>query len=241
MKTNENSSYYLDRMEAYWKKYRRMLKSSYRVLPRYVDASEIETIAEETKAEFEMLLGQLPYIGDKNMLTWNLVGTAMGLAFFRALERRGLTVETIGKVINEIYIDVFTSMPWFVKRFLRWYIFSRYRQKKLRAFAVESKLKEYPGNWVMEYVAGDGVNFDFGYNCTQCAILMFFQKMGAEKYVPYLCATDYGASRGVGTGLQRTMTLALGGECCDFRFKKNGPVRSGLPLDDLPEYRNRKS
>jgi hypothetical protein len=240
MKTDGDSNYYIGRKDKYWRQFRRFFEASDRVLPRYVDASVIGDMAEETKAEFEILLGELPYIGDKNIFTWNLVGTAVGLALIRALERRGLFVETIGKAINDIFADVFTSMPWLVKRFLRWYFFSRYRQKKLRAFAVESKSKKYPGNWVMEYVEGDGINFDFGYNCTQCAILMFFQKMGAEKYMPYLCATDYSSSRGVGTGLQRTMTLALGGECCDFRFKKNGPVRSGLPLADLPEYRNRK-
>jgi hypothetical protein len=242
MKSSEDSTYYIDRKKTYWRKLGRIMRSSNRIIPRYLDASITENIAEETKADFENLLKELPYVGgDGNLLTWNLVASAAALAYIRALERRGLTTETIGTLLNEVYADAFDSLPWFVKRFFGWYLLSRWRRKKLRAFAAELQSRRYPDNWVMEYVAGDGVDFDFGSNYTQCAILIFFQKQGAKKYMPYLCATDYSLSRAFSMGLQRTMTLALGGQCCDFRLKKNRPTVPPLPLEGLAEYRNRRS
>jgi hypothetical protein len=241
MKTNENSDYYLDRMSKYWKQFGRLIKSSNRVLPRYLDTSLTENVIEETKTNFEMLLKELPFIGgDENLFTPDLVSSALGLAYIRVLETRSLAVDTIGEVINEVYDDVFSSLPKLVKWFTRWSMFSYNHQKKLKAFAEESQLRRYPGNWVMEYVAGDGIEFDFGYNCTECAILIFFQKMDSEDYMPYMCATDYAVSRAIRTGLHRTTTLSNGGECCDFRYKKNQPSRPGLPLEDLPEYQNRE-
>ena len=242
MKTDGNSNYYIERKDRYWRQFGRFLRSSNRVIPRYLDTSSTGNMIEEIKANFERFLGELPFVGGKgNILTSNLVSGAVALAYIRALEKRGLTADTIGEVINEIYADVLSSLPWFVKWFFRWYLFSRSRLKKFKAFAVESQLRRYPGNWVMEYVEGDGIDFDFGCDFTQCAIQMFFQKMGAEKYMPYLCATDYTASRVFRSGLQRTMTLALGGKCCDFRYKKNHPALPGLPLEGLPEYRNRRA
>jgi hypothetical protein len=77
-------------------------------------------------------------------------------------------------------------------------------------------------------------------NTTQCAILNFFRKMDAEAYMPYMCATDFTVSHALGTGLHRRMTLSNGGECCDFRYTRHRPSKPGLPLEDLPEFQNRK-
>jgi hypothetical protein len=124
--------------------------------------------------------------------------------------------------------------------FIRQHVFSGRRLRKLRAFAEESPSKRYPSNWVMEYVPGDLTEFDFGYNVTACSILDSFRKMNTERYMPYMCATDHTASRVVGTGLYRTQTLSNGGDCCDFRYKKNRVALPGLPLEGLPEYQHRK-
>jgi hypothetical protein len=58
--------------------------------------------------------------------------------------------------------------------------------------------------------------------------------------MPYLCAMDHTAARALGIGLIRTRTLSNGGDCCDFRHKKNRAALPGLPLEGLPEYQNRK-
>jgi len=191
-----NPNYYLQRKDKYWKKLGRLFKSSKKILPRYLDRHLIGNIHSETKGEFEELLTKLPYLGgDENMLTFLFVSSAAALAYFRVLEKYGFDVKAIGKLINEVYVDVFSSLPGSIRWYLRWSEFSTRNQNKLKAFAEESQLRVYPGNWVMEYVEGDGESFDFGCNYTECAVLKFFQKMDGEKYIPYVCVMDFTMSR----------------------------------------------
>jgi hypothetical protein len=242
MKTDGNSNYYLGRLDKYWKQFGRLFQSSSKILPKYLDASLTENVIAETKSEFRIVLSELPFIGgDKNMLTFTFVSSAVALAYIRVLEKHGLSVDTIGIVLNEVYDYVFTSLPGFIQWLLKWSEFSSNRQNKLKAFAKESQLREYPGNWVMEYVEGNGIDFDFGCNYTECATLKFFQEMRAEKYMPYVCVMDLTYSRALHTGLHRTTTLFYGGPYCDFRYKKNDTSLPGLPLEDLPEYKNRRT
>ncbi len=164
----------------------------------------------------------------------------MALAYIRVLERYGLSVDVIGKILNEVYSDVFTSLPGILKWFLKWAEFSSKRKKKLQAFADQTQMRQYPGNWVMDFVEGNGTDFDFALNYSECAVLKLFREMGAEMYMPYLCVTDLTMSNILGTGLRRQTILFYGGDCCDFQFKKNRCSMPGLPLEELPEYINRK-
>jgi hypothetical protein len=240
MKTNGESDYYLSRIGKYWKQLGRLFQSSRKILPNYLDAALAEKVEDETYNEFKIVLTKLPYIGgDENMLTFTFVSSAAALAYMRVLERYGLPVETIGVILNKVYGDVYASLPEIVKWWLRWSEFSSSHRNKLKAFAKDTQLRKYPENWVMDYVEGDGIEFDIGCSYTECAVLKYYQKMGAEKYMPYVCVMDLTASNALRTGLNRTTTIYYGGSCCDFQYKKNRPSMSGLPLENLPEYRNR--
>ena len=240
MKTVETPDYYLSRADEYWKQLGRLFRSSKKILPNYLDAKQVENVANETYDEFKKVLVTLPYIGgDQNMLTFVFASSAAALAYIRVLERYALPVDQIGGILNDVYADVYKSLPGLVKWYLRRVEFSSRHRNRLKAFARESQLREYADNWVMEYIEGDGIEFDFGCNYTECAVLKFYRKMGAEKYMPYVCVMDLTLSNALGTGLQRTSTLNYGGHCCDFRYKKGRPSLPGLPLEDLPEYRNR--
>ena len=237
-----DSDFYLGRIDRYWRRLGRLFRSSDRILPKYLDISSAARVGDESYREFRHVLSDLPYIGgDGNMLTPAFVSSAAGLAYIRVLERHGLSEDIVGQVLNEVYDDVFTSLPNVVKWWLRRSKFSPGYRKKLRACARRSKLQEYPGDWVMEYIEGDGDTFGFGCNFTECAVLKLFRQKGAEKYMPYVCVTDFTTSRALRTGLQRTTTLYFGGDCCDFRYEKNRLGALALPIEDLPEYRNRSN
>jgi len=90
------------------------------------------------------------------------------------------------------------------------------------------------------YLEGNGEEFDYGCNYRECAVLKFYQEMGTEKYLPYVCVTELTLSNLFRTGLHRTQILYLGGEYCDFWYKINRPSTPGLPLEDLPKYKNRR-
>lgn len=240
MQTEDISDYYTSRADKYWGQLGRLFKSSKVILPGYMDPEAAEKVAEETYAGFKGFLPRLPYIGgDDNMLTFTFVSSAAALAYIRVLEKRGLPVEKIGNILNEVYADVYRSLPGFVLWWLRYSNFSASHRKKLKAFARDSQQREYPGNWVMEYVTGDGVAFDYGCNYTECAVLKFFRAMDAEAYMPYVCVMDFSASNVLRTGLTRTKSLYYGADCCDFRYKLNRPSLPALPLEGLPEYLNR--
>ncbi|MFC1878796.1 L-2-amino-thiazoline-4-carboxylic acid hydrolase [Chloroflexota bacterium] len=235
------TNYYLDRKEKYWKQLERLFRSSNKILPEYMQTATVENINEETRIEFEILLSQLPYIGgEKNIFTFTFVSGAAALAYIRILEKHSLPVDTIGELLNKVYADVFASLPRFVKWYFRWLEFSPGHKKKLRAFAEESRLYKYPDNWVMDFIEGEGEKYDFACHYTECAVLKFFRKMEAEEYMPYICVMDLTSSKALRTGLFRTTTLFYGGDCCDFQFKKNRPSMPGIPIEDLPEYKNRK-
>lgn len=240
MITIEASDYYLSRVDQYWKQLGRLFRSSEKILPKYMDAGQAERVNEETFYEFKRVLAELPFIGgDENMLTFVFVSSAAALAYMRVLERFELPVEKIGAILNEVYADVYSSLPGLVRWLLRRAEFSSRHRNKLSAFAQASQMRKYPENWVMEYIEGDGVEFDYCCNYVECAVLKFYRHMGAEKFMPYVCVMDLTLSNALRTGLHRTTTLNYGGKYCDFQFKNGQPSLPGIPIEDLPEYRNR--
>lgn len=241
MINNGKPNYYLSRIDKYWRQLGRLFKASEVILPEYIDPQIATKVSKDTYVEFQRVLSILPYIGgDDNPLTFTFVSSAAALAYIRVLERHELAVETIGQLLLEVYTHVFTSLPGILRWYLRWHEFSTRNLRKLRAFADWSQSRRYPANWVMEFVEGDGEDFDFGCDYTECAVLKFYNQMGAEAYMPYICVTDFAMSRALRTGLHRTTTLQYGGECCDFRYKVGHLGMPALPLENLPEYRNRK-
>ena len=86
--------------------------------------------------------------------------------------------------------------------------------------AIISQESNYEEDFVFEYVEGDGENFDYGINMTQCAACKFYKRQNAEELTPFVCQTDYLFSKHFGYNLIRTQTVAAGHDYCDFRWKK---------------------
>ena len=184
-----------------------------------------DTIARETRQEYEALIPHLPYIGGKkNPLTTNLIQCAWGLALYKVLKTHDKTAEEAAKIIYEAVEAQLRSSPKFLLRLLGRWMFAQYRLKKQ---AAESQKRRYPEDWVWSFIKGDGKEFDFGMDFTECAICKFFHAQGADEFTPFLCLLDFPMSKAFGTGLVRTMTLAEGAEKCDFRYKRGREVKQG--------------
>lgn len=183
----------------------------------------------EAQEEYEALITQLPYIGGKQPFTQFLISTAWFLAMYRVLTRRRETVEDIGLLAyqaSELYLKTY---PAFLRRVLGQMTFSRRYLRRLQKRAAESWERCYPGDYVYNYIRGDGKTFDYGVDYVECAGLKFLRAQGASELAPYICPADILYSDALGWGLQRTMTLAEGGERCDFRFKQGGETRVAVP------------
>ncbi len=199
------------------------------VLCKHYPTEKIHPLINEARREFERILPSIPYIGGKRPFTEFLLFTAMLLALHRVNLAHGKTVEQTGIMIYEIGSRLLNSPIAHFLRLLTPINFSQDYYSKLNERAFESHKRIYPGDYVYNYVPGDGKTFDYGVDYIECGGLKFLQEQGASELAPYLCTTDLLYSRAFGWGLSRTMTLAQGAERCDFRFKKGGKTHVRVP------------
>ena len=192
-----------------------------RVLESHYSGELVDTVLKESRREYEALIPMIPNIGGKkNISQTNLIMSAQCLALYRALKSHGKTAEEAGRLIYELEEAQLTSVPRWILLLLGRWRFTKYSLNKAKKQAVESQKRRYPEDLVFTFLEGDGKEFDFGRDITECAICKFFHAQGADELVPYLCRTEFAVSRAFGMGLVRTVTIAEGGKKCDPRFKR---------------------
>jgi hypothetical protein len=207
-----------------------------KLLIQHLPKPKTEQLLNEARTEFENLLPKLPYIGNEtNVLAGGFISAAWCLGFFRSLEREGLTLHEIAKMMYEKMEHDAESKSPDKKRNLKEFYFSPAMRAAEVERSRESLSRKYPGDWVSEYVEGDGKNFDFGINFTECAIHKFFKQHDALRYTPIFCLSDYATYRAFGIGFKRTQNIVLGASTCEFRFKKDWETPRGWPPEDLEE------
>ena len=187
---------------------------------RYGEA-DADEIHRQILLEFERILPEIPYIGGrKNSLTLFIIQSAWALAFYRILQRYGGSVEDAGELLQQAAEAMFSATPKFLRHLYGRLRVNKRRYPRLEAAALETQKREYPGNWVQEFVTGDGETFDFGFDYTECGIVKFMEAQDAAELTPYLCQTDFAALEAIGLHLQRTETIASGCDRCNFRISK---------------------
>jgi hypothetical protein len=225
----EKSGYYISQKQKLLKDFDKTIK---RVRDTLVDLYGIEftdLLVKETHQEYESLIPELPYLGGQQPFTQFLIASAWYLAFYRVLKANGKTVEETGEIIYQITKAYLESMPWFLRRFMGRMNFSQRSLRKIQKKAEESQERQYPGNYVFNYVKGDNENFDYGVDYIECAVCKFLEKQNAHELAPFICPVDILYSDILGWGLIRTKTLAEGKNKCDFRFKKGGKTNVKVP------------
>ena len=172
------------------------------------------------RQEYEALTPEVPYIGgEENMFTEWLTYGVYYLAVHRILKAEGQSVEEVGKVI----FDTFQAMADYPKWLLRLVGSLKYNKQyvsQLKKAVAKTQKHRYPGDWVAMFIEGDGKEFDYGIDITECGICKFYLAQGADELTPYLCLSDCVVSEAFDRGLVRYKTLAEGAEVCDFRYKK---------------------
>ena len=226
---SEPSNFYSSRKARLLKEFDTYVKYSHSVLVRCFGEENINALVAETRHEFENLIPQLPYIGGKQPFTQFIVATGLSLAMYRIAKAHGKTVEETGELLYEIGKAYLKSSPAFLVRLFGKMNFSPFYLKRLRRRAVESHKRQYPDDYVFNFIEGDGKTFDYGVDYIECASCKFLAKQGAAELAPYLCPVDILYSEALGWGLMRTKTLAEGADRCDFRFKKGGHTKVAVP------------
>ena len=112
----------------------------------------------------------------------------------------------------------FRYTPW-VKRFLgsgNGY-FAEKRMKARYEWSKRTHEQKYENDWVVDIIGKNG-KYEMGYDYTQCGVCKLCKDEGVPHLAKYMCSLDYLLVDIVGIGLDRTTTLAEGGDKCDFRF-----------------------
>jgi len=183
----------------------------------------------EAWQEYEALIPSIPYIGESSLLLTFFFPVTRYLAVYRALQRQGRTVEEAGRLIYMIGTEEARAIPSIGRRIMEVLWFSPSIKRLARKRAARSQQRLYPGSFVLTYVEGDGREFDYGVDYTECANCKFLQAEKAFEIAPYVCATDKPISELMGWGLTRSVTIAEGSPTCEFRFKKGGKTRVVVP------------
>jgi hypothetical protein len=223
------SIYYTSRKPRLLKEFDLVVKYTRRVLVKNFGDENLEALVAKTRREFEKLIPQLPYIGGRQPFTEFIVFTGMYLALYRVTKEHGKTAEETGALVYEIGREFLNNLPAYLMHLFGGMNFSPRYLNRLRKLAAESHLREYPDDYVYDFIPGDGKTFDYGVDYLECVSCKFLSKHGAPELAPYLCPVDILYSEALGWGLTRTQTLAEGAPKCDFRFKKGGPTKVAVP------------
>jgi hypothetical protein len=206
--------YYEKRMEWLLKPLKEARTDLVGYLGRRYGYREASGIYEDALGECRNVIAALPDIGgDENPLTMALVGSAIGLGWYRVLKARGVPLEEAGKDIYVIFAILMPSLSLHAEPDI-----SRGEIAGTKEFCERTALREYPENFVVDFVEGDD-SCEYGMNVRECAVIKVFDRNGARELVPFMCILDRLIFSARGVGLVRTSTLASGGTCCDFRVR----------------------
>ena len=207
-------------------------KSLARVKPfifSWLGETQANQFLQEARLEYEALLPRIPFIGTNALSLSFFIPTTRYLAMYRALQKQGRTVEDAGRLAYLIGTEEAKAIPYIVRRFMEWLWFSPLVEWGLEKKTIRTRRVKYPGESVLHYVKGDGREFDYGVDYTECAVCKFLRAENAFELTPYACAIDKPVSELMGWGLTRTRTLAEGFPTCEFRFKKGGRTQVVIP------------
>lgn len=204
------------------------------VFAGHYGAGPVDTLQVAIQATYEELTDRAPYIGgEANPFTEWLDYGAYYLAVYRVLQANEVPLDVSGRLVYEIFEAQAAYPAWLMRTIGRMKYGPGYI-KRLKPAVAATQERRYPGDWVAAWVEGDGENFDFGLDITECGICKLYAQEGAPELAPYLCLSDEVGSRAMGRGLVRHTTVAEGGDVCDFRFKWGretyvAPLRDGWP------------
>jgi hypothetical protein len=186
------------------------------------------SVLREAHREFETLIPQIPYIGgDENHLTGELIGSVRYLAFYEAMKKHGKTAEETGKILYDAILARVGEPQAPIPPSER--LTTEQLMERRRKRAERSQERRYPQDYVYEFVIGDGLEFVYGYDFSECAAQKFYQAQGADEFMPFYCYIDFPRSMVDGSGLSRTMTLSEGHEKCNHRCKEGRGVKLAWP------------
>lgn len=93
------------------------------------------------------------------------------------------------------------------------------RMPERKAWEKESHKRAYENDWVVDVLEKTD-QYELGYNYYECGICKLCRDEGCFELAQYLCRLDFVLADIIGMKLERTKTIAGGGDFCDFRYSR---------------------
>jgi len=194
------------------------------LIKRYGDGFT-NAVLSETRHQYEVLIPNIPYIGgDDNPMTRHLVRSTTSLTLYKVMKSRGKTALEVGKIVYDAVVASVSRLPLNLDYELSEEFIAQEKEQ-----ARKSQERRYSWDWVWEFVEGNGLEFDYGYDFLECATQKLYRAYNANDFLPFYCYLDFVTHRTAGWGFARTKTLAEGFDRCDFRWKGGGETKKDWP------------
>jgi hypothetical protein len=126
-------------------------------------------MAQQAVALFDRLLPEFPDVGgERNWDTQFIPIAAWYVALYSPMRANGKTAEDVGKLVYELYKTQLKDIPKEKTFDEGEKIFSPASLDQMRDWAAWTQKRELPANWVAYFIQGDGKEFDYGYDYTEC-------------------------------------------------------------------------
>jgi hypothetical protein len=194
------------------------------------------TLQRDVRQQYEELIPEIPRIRGLRASMFNtfLLISAQELAVYRAMAEYGKPPGEAWELCHEALRCRLAKFPRWKRRLMRRFMFSRF-VKKIMARRARKEQKAHFGDFEIEYLIGEGDDFDFGVNYLQCGNHEFVKRHGGAEFAPYVCMSDIALGQALGWGLRRTQTLADGCPHCDFRFKGGATTQISSKTPEVQE------
>ena len=240
MSAKLKTDFYIRRKSRLIGLFKENLKVAKQLLLEKFNEDKVDSLLANVIKEYDKILPEAQYIGgNKNPFTSYIVGAVEIFSIVRILEHEGIPYQEIGEFIfryNEILNEKREENLRKVGQSHSDQIFTSDYIKFMKDFARNSQEKTYSGDWVLEFIDGDGQPFTYGYNFTQCGNNELAKKLGMEKYMPFICLGDFTEATAAGFGFTRTQTLGNGAPFCDHRYIKGSSTPRAWPPEQLEEF-----
>lgn len=223
--TAGGSRYYQARQAQLLGEFQGVLRGAQAMLTPEISSNRAQSIVQEATSRFQKLLPELPDVGGEQNINAEFIPIAAWYAsLLPAMQEQNLSAERTGKLIYDLNCFDYTNKPAAVLQAEGEELFSPASLQRWRQWTTESQKKEFSANWVARFIEGDGDAFDFGIEYSECGVVKYLQSQNAAAAAPYVCINDFLKSKAIGSGLERTKTIAAGDGHCNFRYKKGRPV-----------------
>lgn len=223
--TNGASNYYLEHKKEITDDFRTTVKGVAQFWEPEFGLKRTRMLTDQALGLFDRLLPEFPDVGgERNWDTKFIPIAAWYVALYLPMRTNGKTAEDLGKLVYELNKIGLQDVSKEKALGERERMFSRESLDKMRDWAAWTQKREHPANWVAYFMLGNGKEFDYGYDYTECALVKYFKAQGVPELAPYVCLNDFPNSAIFGSGLRRAKTIAQGDGICDFRYKKGRSV-----------------